>query len=297
MRLSVVVPATNRPPTLERCLAAIAAAGPDELVVTEEATQPGPAAARNDGAERATGDIVVFVDADILIHPDALARIRARFTERPDLVAVFGSYDDVVATEGDVAAFRNLLHHTVHQRSVGDVGTFWAGLGAIRRELFAEVGGFDATRYPHPSIEDIELGYRLAEHGPIELDGRILGTHLKEWTLGSMIATDFMRRGVPWVELIRERGSAPTTLNFGGRERASAVTALVSVYGLLARRPLLTGVALATEVALNRDLFATIARRRGLRGVAAGIPLHIVHQLTGGAAIPAGLLRSLTRGA
>jgi hypothetical protein len=297
MRLSVVVPATNRPVTLERCLAAIDAAGPDELVVVDEADRPGPAAARNEGVERATGEIVVFVDADVLIHADALERIRSRFAERPELVAVFGSYDDLVATEGDVAAFRNLLHHTVHQRSAGDVGTFWAGLGAVRRDAFAEVGGFDAVRYPRPSIEDIELGGRLAAHGPITLDGRILGTHLKEWTLGTMITTDFSQRGIPWVELIHEQGSVPATLNLGGRERASAVAALAAAYGLLTRRPLLTSAALATGVALNRDLFATIARRRGPRGAAVSVPLHVIHQLTAGAAIPFGLLRARARGA
>jgi hypothetical protein len=46
------VPATNDPPTLERCVAAIRAAEepPEELVVVDRATAPGPAAARNDGA-------------------------------------------------------------------------------------------------------------------------------------------------------------------------------------------------------------------------------------------------------
>ena len=296
MRLSVVVPATNQPPTLDRCLAAIAVAAPDEVVVVDEASQPGPAAARNEGAERATGDLIVFVDADVLIHADALARIRSRFERRPELVAVFGSYDDHVATSGDVAAFRNLLHHTVHQRSAGDVKTFWAGLGAVRRTIFEAVGGFDASRYPEPSIEDIELGARLAEHGPIALDRHVLGTHLKEWTLASMIGTDLLRRGIPWVELVHAQGSIPTSLNFGRRERASAVAALAAAYGLLSRRPIVTGAALATEVVLNRDLFGTIVRRRGLRSAAAGVPLHVIHQLTAGAAIPVGLVRSVARG-
>ena len=57
-----------------------------------------------------------------------------------------------------MAAFRNLLHHTVHCRSQGEVGSFWAGLGAVRRSAFETAGGFDAERYPEPSIEDIELG-------------------------------------------------------------------------------------------------------------------------------------------
>ena len=69
-----------------------------------------------------------------------------------------------------MTGFRNLLHHTVHQRSAGDVRSFWAGLGAVRRTAFDDVGGFDADRYPWPSIEDIELGARLAGKGRIILD-------------------------------------------------------------------------------------------------------------------------------
>lgn len=296
MRLAVVVPATNRPPTLERCLAAIEAARPDEVVVVEDAPGPGPAAARNEGVRSVEAEIVCFVDADVVIHPDALDRVRARFTERPELVAVFGSYDDRVATEGDVAAFRNLLHHTVHQRSQGDVGTFWAGLGAVRRDAFLEAGGFDDVRYPLPSIEDIELGGRLVRLGPIALDGGIRGTHLKEWTLCSMVATDFSRRGIPWVELIREQGEVPQTLNLGTRERASALAALAAAGGILTRRPVVAVAAVAAGVALNRDLFGVLARRRGPRGVATGIPLHVIHQLTAGAAIPFGLVRASCRG-
>jgi cellulose synthase/poly-beta-1,6-N-acetylglucosamine synthase-like glycosyltransferase len=73
VRISIVVPATDDSPTLAQCLAAIAAAdgAPDELLVV---TAPccGPASARNEGARRATGDILVFVDADVVIHTDAL---------------------------------------------------------------------------------------------------------------------------------------------------------------------------------------------------------------------------------
>ena len=41
------------------------------------------------------------------------------------------------------------------------VATFWTGCGAIRRDVFLELGGFDPERYHRPAIEDIELGYRL----------------------------------------------------------------------------------------------------------------------------------------
>src|SRR5689334_22175524 len=93
--LSVVIPATNRPPTLDRCLAAVrAAAGPgDEIVVVDGPVELGAVEARNAGAARAAGDVLVFVDADVEVHGDSLDRVRAAFVD-PRTTAVFGSYDD-----------------------------------------------------------------------------------------------------------------------------------------------------------------------------------------------------------
>jgi glycosyltransferase involved in cell wall biosynthesis len=156
--LTAVVPATNDPPTLAACLDAIAAAEepPEQVVIVAEGD--GPASARNSGAADATGDVVVFVDADVLPHADAVGRIRAAFAADPDLTAVFGSYDDAPADPGVVSQFRNLLHHHVHQQGAGEARTFWAGLGAVRADAFREAGGFDAERYKLPSVEDIDLG-------------------------------------------------------------------------------------------------------------------------------------------
>ena len=288
--LSCVVPATNRPVTLEQTLVAIRAAvdPPEELIVVEEPAFAGPAQARNDGARRATGDVLVFVDSDVLVHEDAFRRIRVAFDADPELVAVFGSYDDEVATSGVVAGFRNLLHHHVHQSAAGEARTFWAGLGAIRRDAFLAVGGFDVERYPVPSIEDIELGGRLA--GRIVLDPQLLGTHLKEWTLVGMVKTDFAQRGVPWVERRLERRELPTALTLGWRERASAAASVAAAVSLLRRKP--GGVALAagTLVGLNRDFYGLLARKQGPKRAATGVALHAIHHLTAAAAVPAGVI-------
>jgi Glycosyl transferase family 2 len=293
-RLSAIVPATNEPPTLDRCVAAIRTAEepPEEVIVVSEAPAPGPAAARNEGAARATGDVLVFVDADVVVHPDAFRRIRRAFDADAELAALFGSYDDDPEDPGVVSAFRNLLHHHVHHSAAGPASTFWAGLGAIRREAFAAVGGFDAGRYPHPSVEDIDLGLRLAEaRGRIRLDPDLQGQHLRAWTLVDMIHTDFARRGVPWLELLLERGVAPTPLNLGWRHRLSAFAVLALVASIAGRRRGRTAAATLALLVLNADFYRLLLRRRGPRSAAAGVGLHALHHLTGAAAIPVALWR------
>lgn len=294
--LAVVVPATDAPASLERCLAALASSEstPEELVVQSEPAGSGPAAARNLGAAAVDAEVLVFVDSDVEVHADALGLIRERFAADPGLVALFGAYDDEPADPGLTSRYRNLLHHHVHRGAAGEAETFWAGLGAIRRRAFEAAGGFDAGRFAEPSVEDIELGMRLRRGGArIALDPRIRGRHLKAWTPASMVRTDFGRRGVPWARLLLREGSDSTALNLGWHRRASAAASVALLAALLARRPRLALAALGAGLLLDRDLYALLARRGGPKLLAAGVGLHQLHQLAAAASVPAALVLHL----
>jgi GT2 family glycosyltransferase len=308
--LSVVVPVRNGGRDFERCLrrlrdslltdfelivvddgstddsAAIARAA-GAIVVTISMPQ-GPAAARNLGAKAATAPLIFFLDADVAVHPQTLGRAMARFQADPGLAALFGSYDDVPDSPGVVSQYRNLLHHFVHQNGpfVDDmrpVHTFWTGCGLIRRALFLEFGGFDPRLYPRPAIEDIELGYRLTRAGHrIVLARDVLATHMKRWTLFEMVRTDIFRRGVPWMLLIKRTGTVETDLNVKANQKASValtgITLLTAVFSVVMpwAAPV-AGMGLAAIVALNRPLFAFLARRRGLGFALAALPLHLLY--------------------
>jgi len=295
--LSVVIPATDRPPSLERCLAALArSTEPHEVAVVSAPAGAGPAAARNLGVARSGGEIIVFVDSDIEVHPDALRRLREALESDPRLAAVFGAYDDRPAAPALVSRFRNLLHHHVHVSSPGPATTFWAGLGAIRRDVFETAGGFDERRFPRSSIEDVELGMRLRAAGErIELEPAVRGTHLKHWTLRSMLRTDFGARGVPWVALALDAGRAGRSLNLAWRHRIAAAAAVAAVIAAGARRPRLAAAALLAMAAPNARFYALLARRGGARLVLAGVPLHLAHHLVAAASAPAGLALWLVR--
>jgi GT2 family glycosyltransferase len=291
--LAVVIPATDRPPSLERCLSALRAGSrtPDDLIVLEEPAGTGPAAARNLGATICAANVLVFVDSDVEVHPDALARIARRFAEDPSLTALFGAYDDDPADPGLASRYRNLLHHQVHLSAEGEAETFWAGLGAVRRAAFVASGGFDAERFPQASVEDIELGMRLRRSGArIVLDPAVRGRHLKRWTALSMVRTDFAGRGVPWMRLLLSEGSGSTALNLGRRHRLSAAASAALLGFLLVRRPRLALAALSANLVLDRSLYALLARRGGPRLLLAGIGLHQLHQLTAAASVPVALV-------
>jgi GT2 family glycosyltransferase len=294
---SVVMPATDRPPTMDRCVQAILKADdpPDEVIVVDSPTGMGPAAARNAGATRAKGAILIFVDSDVLVHKDAFTRIRAAFDADPKLAAIFGSYDDVPSLHGVVSTFRNMLHHYVHQGSGGVATTFWAGLGAVRREAFVEVDGFDDWRFRSPSVEDIELGLRLATAGGlIKLDPEIQGTHLKRWGVRSMLLTDLLYRGMPWTALMLDRGPKAARLNLRGSHGVAAVAFTLGLAATVLGRRRLAAPLAAAYFAINLRFYGLMLRRAGPRSAAAAVGLLVVHNTAALGSAPLGVLAFAT---
>jgi hypothetical protein len=201
---------------------------------------------------------------------------------------MFGSYDTTPRAQGVVSQYRNLLHHFVHQHGNSDASTFWAGCGAIRRTVFEDVGGFDEKRFPRPSIEDIELGYRLRQAGyRILLDKSLQGKHLKRWTLYSMIRTDITCRAIPWSRLILESKQAPDDLNLkGGQRLSAALVGIASVLGLLSMFRIellaLSITCLLGVIALNRRLYGFFLHQRGPLFAGASTLLHLLYYLYSG---------------
>lgn len=245
----------------------------------------GPGACRNVGVEAAQGELILFVDSDVIAQPGVPAKAREVFEQEPDVVAVFGSYDDSPDARSWVSTYRNLLHHDVHQRGDSEAFTFWAGLGAVRKAAYVQVGGFDAARFARPSIEDIELGYRLRDAGGrIRLRKDMQGTHLKRWTFRSMVLTDVFKRALPWSRLLNERRDDAQHLNVTRAERAKALVGSAFWACLLAGAvwpPLLAlaAVLLLIGWASNRRLFRLVRQRGGIGNLLAAVVLHQFYYL------------------
>ena len=282
---SIVVPVRDGAATLDLCLQSIAASSFDdyELIVADDGsadTSPsiakrhtatvlyaggiGPAGARNLAAQQANGDYLVFLDADCTLQPHTLAKSAARLHSDPTIDALIGSYTDATPIPTFAAQYKNLLHHFTHHQNAGPVPTFWTGYGIMRRGLFETLGGLDSAKFPHPAIEDIELGYRATQAGAcLVLDPDLQITHHKRWTLRSLISADIFARALPWSRLLATGADIPDTLNIRTDQRLSAGLALGLVIALLLRLRFVVSVAVAGLLLLNRRLYQLFWRKRG----------------------------------
>ena len=243
--VTVIVPVYNGGPNFQRCLTSLTQAVPCplEIIVVADGdtdgswqtavefgaktlrlqSRTGPACARNAGARVARGDILFFVDADVEVPRDVIGQLIAVFRREPDLAAVFGSYDDEPAAPNFLSQYKNLFHHYIHQTAQEEASTFWGACGAIRREVFFALGGFNEN-YRDSSIEDIELGYRLSRSGhAIRLCKTLQVKHLKRWDVLSLLKADILRRALPWTQLILQSGHFPNDLNIRWASRSSIV--------------------------------------------------------------------------
>lgn len=303
--VSIIIPVYNAAQDLYRCLEAVKSSSyPSyEVIVVDDAstdrtaevargngasvlqlpTQSGPAAARNYGAKKAKGDILLFVDSDVLIKQETIALVVKDFSKYPEIGALFGSYDDNPAEENFVSQYKNLLHHFVHQISRTEAVTFWAGCGAVRKKVFYAVGGFDKDKYSRPCIEDIELGYRLKKMGyRILLDKDLQVKHLKKWTLQSLLRADIFHRAIPWAKLMLENQEMASDLNLQVSQKISAglVGLMVLIFPLSFYFPelmYLIPFLLASVLMINYKLFIFFLKRNGPKFSMLAFVMHLLY--------------------
>ena len=192
--VSVVVVTYQSAPTLQRCLAALAAQSfrDFELILVDNASTDGAARAAdkavpaiqliqnavnrgfsggvNDGAKAARGRWLALLNPDAYAAPDWLERLVAAAEAHPDVHA-FASRQLMAADPsrldglGDVMASAGFPFRGGYTQPdpgthcIGEVFSPCGGAMLIDRALFLEMGGFDERLFCY--CEDVDLGYRL----------------------------------------------------------------------------------------------------------------------------------------
>jgi glycosyltransferase involved in cell wall biosynthesis len=193
------------------------------LIVIEEGRRRGVAAARNAGIRRAQGDVLVFLNADVLLPPDFIERLAALYAGDVDLVSV----ESRVANLGDATG---RFMHAEHLLDYGPTSVGWSEGFSCRRD--AALGALFPEEIPGAGGEDVEFVQRLLRGGnrwrvdySIEVAHRVPATLVDFWR-------QFAGRGraVPHIERgVRRRGIALVTT----RRTLAAARSLIAAAMLL----------------------------------------------------------------
>lgn len=151
----------------------------------------GAAIARNEGAKICAGDIIVFIDSDILPADNWLVEIENSFDEYSDIDVVQGVYDIDCSKKNLAELARN--YYKCHNISKLENGELISGINsycfAIKREVFTKIGGFNSDA---EKVEDVEIAHRLVKSGyKILLNKNVRVKHLKQYTLFGLLECDY----------------------------------------------------------------------------------------------------------
>jgi len=223
----------------------------------------GVSASRNEGALKANAPILFFTDPDVLLKAHSLSMVLGHFSQRQE-VAVIGSYELPKDADSLFTKFKTTLNFYTHQNTGSSSNTFWTACGAIKKEIFLELKGFDESFFI-PAIEDIELGYRLKNKNYfIYLDKNMLVRHCKQWTFYSLFKTDLFSRAIPWTKLLcQNKNKFFFDLNLNLNSRLSVVLSFLVPFLFFLQFYLLQLFLLFCIFYLNRGLIFLYYQTQG----------------------------------
>jgi len=293
--ISIVIPNRNGAATIGACLDAACASrhGRFEVVVVDDGSEDasvdvirrfpcrlvrlaergGVSKARNAGARAAAGDLLLFIDNDCLLAPDALSAAEAACGGRVDLV-VGGTYTPVPADCDFFSFFQSVfIHHFETKRPAPDYVAAHAMV--IDAGLFRRSGGFveDSFIGVAASVEDVELSHRLRRAGcELAMSRALRVTHVFRFSLRRSLA-NAVRKARYWTmyslanrDLLADSGTASRELKANVVLALAQALLVASAAAGAAAWPLaLAPPLLALALHVNRRLVAAWFRAGGLR--------------------------------
>ena len=201
MRISVVIPTYNESSGIAETLACVYSQTrkPDEVLVVDDSTDDTPqkvlalakkyrglrlvkgarqgvSAAKNLGAKNSTGDVLVFLDADVLLGDNCLEVAEKKFRDKAVKLAYWDNPSRVPKTFMEKCNYVRIMH--LAGRAVAEI---IETPHAYRRETFEQLGGFDASlRY----FEDRDIHNRIRAAGLRAVPMAAVAEHVEPSSLG-----------------------------------------------------------------------------------------------------------------
>lgn len=205
--VAVIVPTYNRAAHIRAAVDSILAqdAAPEEVIVVDDGStddtlavlaaygdavrviaqaNAGASAARNAGAAVASADWLTFLDSDDLWRPGRMTQLRADLVEAaPDVVAhVANVLFRGVGAERDFFSVARIGVPAGTARHVSRpltlfLHSFFLIGAAFRRDVFADLGGFDTG---YATDEDTEMAHRMADRGAFLVRGDVLAEVIRQ---------------------------------------------------------------------------------------------------------------------
>ena len=157
---------------------------------------------RNFGSQNASGTLIAFVDADVIVDRCWLRNAVKNFTSNNKSIACAGANPGIPNNATWVMRGRYLM---VLVKELKNIERKWiTSMNLIvRKDIFMEVGGFNVGLI---TCEDVDLGYRISKRYRIVYDKSIKAVHLGEpRTLAELFRKE-MWRGTSNYQGIRSHG-------------------------------------------------------------------------------------------
>lgn len=318
--ISVIIPAHNAEKTIKRCLDAIQSSSlsPLEVIVVDDAstdktreianqdivklvclgTNVGQGRAKNIASEVTKGDILVFVDADIVVAKDTFELITETFRQNPDAGAITGCLDGNAPVTGFFSRYKNRYMEFVFSRLPNKVDFLFTSIAAIRRNTFLP---FAESRL---KADDTELGFRLSESGAkILFCPRLKVQHIKEYSLHSFLRNEF-RIPYDWIQIFLSRHGFDNLVKKGrfahasfsqimGLVLASGSAILLITYLFNYTNILLPFLGLVATMILNFSFIKHLSKNEGIKFALVGTIVSIIDPIVMSFGILAGFAKYL----
>lgn len=179
-------------------------AGNYPVNVIQLETNAGPAKARNIGVKAAKGDIIFFLDADVIVMDGTIREVEDYFDNNPLSNCVIGICMKEPLNSGFVPRYMALFEYIHLKGSRADrVSVFAPRCGAVRKDFFEKIGGYNES-YRGADVEDFELARRINKTDSIILNRKMIVKH--QFANFKQAVRNYFKRAVMWVHLfIKEK--------------------------------------------------------------------------------------------